>query len=878
MRPQRGQAGLWWGCAVGVALLAVLAHWMSPGSPAAVGGAMVVLVIAALRLVGSEADPLLLAVAGSLSLLGLLAVQRLSPRLGSLQTIWLGLGLVMFLATVALVQRPQTLARYKYVCAAGGLLLLLATLIWGVEVGGAKLWMRWHGLSFQSTEAAKLLLTIFFAAYLAQRGGPTQLDLGRGPRPKRLGERLAGAGPLVAVALFGLILFVLQKDLGTTAILYATFVLLWYSNTARTTTALAGMIIFALTLYGAGHSLPHVARRLQGWAAPWTHIDTSGHQVALSLFSIANGGLLGTGLGAGMPDTVPAAPTDFVFDVFAEELGLVGALAVIMLLGLLLFRALTHCLRQTGDFPRLLGVGLIAQLGIQASVILAGTLRLAPITGVTLPFVSYGGTSLVTCYLALGLLTGLSREDVEVGPALNPFHRKSILRIGQGFALVILVLATATTYWSAWAGPLLAQHPRNPRVRALAQARGEIVDGNGRVLASSILVGGKYRREYPGGAAFAHLVGYSSEHYGQAGLERALNGPLTGVAGYRLGWNGLQARSYARPARVELTLDSSLQHAAYALLRGQRGAAVVLQVPTGDILAAAGAPSFDPNTLEEDWPWLSKHQDAALLDRSLAGLYAPGSAFKVFTLAALLDSGRGALDQEFTCQGKEKMEGTTVVCHRESGHGRIDVRRGFIWSCNIVFAHLALELGWDKFAEYWQGVGFGNEPVAVPASVASRLPAASERTRAMLAECGFGQGKLLVTPMHMALLAATMASGGVVPFPHAVRSIGGEAWLSKRPPERAFSQGTAATVRDLMVRVVEEGTGKAARVRGLKIAGKTGTAQTSEGEPHSWFIAFAPAEAPRVAVAVIVEHGGAGGGEAAHIATRLLVDALQITP
>ncbi len=873
------RAGLWWGCIAGVAALSFLGHCMLPGSPAGAGGAMVVAVLVALRLLGGEADPLLLAIAGTLSVLGLLAVYRLSPRLAQLQTVWLALGATMFVATVGVVRRPQELARYKYLTAAFGLLLLLATLIWGVQVGGAKLWIRWRGLSFQSTEAAKLLLTIFFAAYLAVRGGPAQLDLGRTARPRALKDRLTGVGPLLVVAIFGLLLFVLQRDLGTTAILYATFVLLWYATSARTTAALAGMVIFALALYGAGHSLPHVARRLQGWADPWGHIDTSGHQVALSLFSVGAGGLLGQGLGNGMPGSVPAAPTDFVFDVFAEELGLAGALAVILLLGLLLFRALSHCLRLPSDFLRLLGVGLTAQLGIQAAVILAGNLRLAPITGVTLPFVSYGGTSLVTCYIALGLLACLSREAVPTaGPVLNPYHRKSIARISQGFALVLLVLATATTYWSAWAAPSLAQHPRNPRLRAVGQVRGEIVDRNGATLARSVLVAGKYQRKYPGGPAFAHLTGYASEHYGQAGLERALHGPLTGLAGYRLGWNGLQVITYAHPARVQLTLDASLQRSAYALLRGKAGAAIVLDVRSGEVLAAASSPSFDPERVEQDWPRLSAHPQAALLDRALAGLYPPGSAFKVFTLAALLDSARGGLEQQFLCKGKERLEGTTAVCYRPAGHGRIDLREGFIWSCNIVFAHLALQLGWDEFVEYWQRMGFPREPVTRPAAASSRLPPENERSPAMLAECGFGQGKLLVTPMHMALLAATIANGGIVPQPHTLRSLGGRPWRPARPPVRALSPATAGVLRDLMVRVVEQGTGKNARIPGLKLAAKTGTAQTSEGEPHSWFIAFAPADCPRLALAVIVEHGGAGSGVAARLAKQLLLKALASTP
>jgi len=280
--------------------------------------------------------------------------------------------------------------------------------------------------------------------------------------------------------------------------------------------------------------------------------------------------------------------------------------------------------------------------------------------------------------------------------------------------------------------------------------------------------------------------------------------------------------------------------------------------------------------LEEDWPRLSTHRKALLLDRALAGLYPPGSAFKVFTLAALLDSGRGGLNEQFECRGKEKVDGTTAVCYRKGGHGRIDVEQGFIWSCNIVFAHLALELGWDAFADYWHRVGFDSAGVAFPAAVSSRIPSGDDRTAAMLAECGFGQGKLLVTPLHMALLAATIANGGVVPAAHTVGSIDGEQARSGGGGARAFSAATAKTLRGLMVRVVEQGTGKAARISGVEVAGKTGTAETAEGEPHSWFIAFAPADAPRVAVAVILEHGGAGGGEAAGIARQLLRAALEV--
>jgi len=860
--------------------------------------AVPILVVALLLRPGMDASLFLAALA--LSGLGLLANHRLRPDLAALQTSWAIMGMLLFLLLLILLRDVTVLSRYKYIWATAGLLLLVSTFAFGVERGGSKLWLAIGPYTIQPSEFAKVLLALFFAAYLTPLGAAIGPSLSRGGP----GAYKTILGPMALVWCGVLVLFLLVRDLGTPVILFAAFVAVWYAATARRGLALFAAAAFSGGLYWASHLFPYVMNRFVGWVDPWDTINTAGHHVAMSLFSVAEGGILGQGLGLGQPNLVPAANTDFIFDVFAEELGLVGGAAIIILSAYLAFLYFRTALRTSDTFARLLAVGLGAEVSIQAIVILGGNLRALPITGVTLPFVSRGGSSLISSFLALGLVTAISRLptrgstllttlSLSKGRSISPLASggssawerqqlpldRAVAIISREILLCFLGLALLHFYWGAVAAPRLAMHPSNPHARArnVWAEKGRILDRSGTVLVESRRTPEGYLRAYPQGEEeFVHIAGYDSHIYGQTGIEKAFLMQLLGAPRYlHVGWNGVEAGF--SPADVQLTVDARLQRLSQQLLGERLGAVVLLDPKTGEILALASSPSFSPSGLEEQWDKLVKNPDKPFINRAVAGLYPPGSTFKVFTLSSALTYGVVSDSDRFTCQGEETVAGGPVPCHKKGGHGEISLRTAFTQSCNIAFAKMGLRLGAERFEKMAEQF-FLDRRFALPlATSRPRVPKGNDMTPSMLAECSFGQGALQITPLHMTMIAAAVANGGVMAKPHLVKKVMGPNGSETFAPEvlsRPLSRETAQKVTDLMVAAVEEGTGRRARISGVKVAGKTGSAENPPHKPHSWFVGFAPADSPQFAFGVIVENGGTGGSAATPIARQLLLAAL----
>jgi len=447
------------------------------------------------------------------------------------------------------------------------------------------------------------------------------------------------------------------------------------------------------------------------------------------------------------------------------------------------------------------------------------------------------------------------------------------------FIVLFAVLALRQIWLQVVVGPKLSANQYNPRHTAIAVGRGSILASDGTPLA--ITRGAK--RTYPQGALVAQAVGYASARYGTSGLEDAYDrvltahtdavDPLSQLAQILAGKRGAP-----RGADVVTTLDLTVQNALVAgLSRHARAAGIVLDPRTGAVLALASVPSYDPNTLDRLWPALVKDPASPLLDRSTGGLYPPGSTFKIVTAADALDAGVVTPQSTFSDTGGFTIGNFTVHNDEEEVTGTQDLAGAFALSSNVDFAQIALKIGvdtWFQYAEKW-GLGLP-EDFDVPVT-RDRLPAKKDVYAGILAQLGFGQASLLVTPMRMALIDATIAHDGTTPRPYLVRRIAGsETGIATRPETLAqpISADTAHAVRDLMVGVVKRGTGTAARLPDVTVAGKTGTATNPHGRSHAWFVAFAPAEAPRVAVAIVVENVGYGGTYAAPIAREVLRVAL----
>ena len=568
-----------------------------------------------------ERDPYLLPVVALLSGWGCLSIWRLSPFFGLRQSLWLIVAFALLAAGLRLPPGLDFLRRYKYIWLTSGLLLTALTLLFGTNPAGSghpRLWLGCCGIYLQPSEPLKLLLIVYLAAYFAQSARSISASDSRSENPL-----LPYLAPTLIMTGLALLLLVFQRDLGTASIFMFLYASMVYIATGKKRIALISGI--GLILAGvAGYRLFDVVRlRVDAWINPWLDPSGRSYQIVQSLLAIANGGVLGRGPGLGSPGLVPIPHSDFIFAAMVEESGLVGALGLIGLIALIAARGMLASLYATSDFRRYLAAGLTAYLASQSILIMGGNLRLLPLTGVTLPFVSYGGSSLVTSFLSLLLLLHISDRS-QVAPASLPATRPYLNLSALLFA-GLAASALITGWWSVYRGPDLLTRTDNAR-RSIADRyvlRGAILDRGNTPLALSEGKPGAYARRYTH-PPFGGLVGYNDPVYGQSGLEASLDDYLRGERGYpglTLWWNHLLYGQPPPGLDVRTSLDLDLQGIADRELSGHKGALVLLNAQSGEILAMSSQPSFDANLLEEQWGELVKDPDAPLLNRAALGLY-----------------------------------------------------------------------------------------------------------------------------------------------------------------------------------------------------------------------------------------------------------------
>ncbi len=364
----------------------------------------------AFDLLGFQGDQVLLPLVSSLSGLSLLVLRYLEPAQEEMQFLWIALGLGVMLVTVFGIRDVALLQRYKYTAAALGLLLLVITAIFGREINGARLWLGVGPFQFQPSELMKVLLVIFLAAYLDERreilarASYRWETLKLSPWPY--------LAPLILLWGLSLLLLLWQKDLGATVLMLGIALAMIYAATGRKTFVFAGVLLLLFNVVVTYKLFGYVHQRVDVWLHPWELAEGPSYQVVQALYAIAAGGATGTGLGRGHPGFIPFASTDFIFAATAEQLGFAGMLALLAMYLLIVLRGLQIGLSQPTSFGQLLGVGCSVVLALQCLVIIAGNMSLIPLTGITLPFVSYGGSSLIVNFILLGLLLRLSTRHV----------------------------------------------------------------------------------------------------------------------------------------------------------------------------------------------------------------------------------------------------------------------------------------------------------------------------------------------------------------------------------------------------------------------------------------------------------------------------------
>ncbi|KNF09515.1 penicillin-binding protein A [Gottschalkia purinilytica] len=412
--------------------------------------------------------------------------------------------------------------------------------------------------------------------------------------------------------------------------------------------------------------------------------------------------------------------------------------------------------------------------------------------------------------------------------------------------------------------------------------RGKITDRDGKILAYSEKEGEtKQSRNYNYGSLYGHIIGYSYKEYGRSGLESKYNKELLNLKDS----NPIEELKNILASNKEkygndlvLTIKHELQKEAYDSLHGKKGSIVLMNPKTGEVYAMASNPTFNPSTMKQNWESIVESQDSPLLNRATMGLYAPGSIFKVITATGALEN--TDIKNKYNCEGSINLGGFVLNDYQKKGHGKLTIEQALTKSCNTSFAQIGLQLGQDRLKEVAEKYML-NKEIPFDLQVSKSTFSTKSMDKAELGLTSIGQGKTLVTPLNMAMVASAIANEGQMVKPILVKEVQSkDGEVIKENFTEVLSEVTSNTVaeeiKDMMVNVVKEGTGKSAKIRNVEVAGKTGTAENQTGKSHAWFIGFAPADDPEVAVAVILENEGSTGGKsAAPIARNMIISALN---
>lgn len=874
------------------------------------------------RIFAPGADPAILPVVFTLSGIGITFVTRLQPDASLGQVIFLFLGVALMVGTLAVVKNLEVIKRYKYVLGIAGIILLVLPMFIGTEIYGSKLWIKIGGFQFQPGEFAKVLIVLFLAGYLAENrellsiSNRTVLGI-KFPRLRLL-------YPLFIVWGVCLLVVAFERDLGSALLFYTIFLIMLYVATGRVSYVIIGLALLAIGAFGMYQIMSHVQVRVAIWLDPFSDAQNLGYQIVQSLFSLADGGLAGVGIGKGMADIIPVVASDMIFAAIGEEMGLLGGSAVLLLFMLFAVRGLTTAARAKSDLAAFSAAGLTAAISFQAFTIVGGVTKLIPLTGVTLPFMSQGGSSLLASFVIVALLlragdeaTGRSTEIANTStdlatagyrttvrgshmrrPALDTPESGLLGRVALAnrltrtvflFTALFAVLIGNITYIQVIKASEYQDMPSNNHTinKARFIKRGSIITADGLTLAESIQqADGTYARSYPNGNLAAHVVGYYSQQYGTMGIENTQNDTLTGSKDYSSWQNALNSLAgISEPGNsVQLTIDSRIQRAAEQALAGRVGAIVALDPRSGAVLAWASAPTFDNTNIQAaiEAANASGGADTSMYDRATLALYTPGSTFKVLTLASALENGLATLDTTYDSPGRMEIGGADVVSIGERGHGKISLAKAFALSSNTVFGQVADGLGAEKLVATARAFGYGQQLGLDFTTAASVMPNPEEMTEWELAWAGagqpVGQGHTpgpQATVMQNALMAATIANNGIAMNPYVVSQIlapDGTVLKTTRGHSlgQAVGSGTAEQVKQAMLDVVQNGTGSAAAIAGVKVAGKTGTAETNNANANSTFVGFAPYDTPTVAIAVVIEQNAKGEESAAAVGGQVL--------
>lgn len=826
-------------------------------------------------------DPYLLPIFAFLSGWGLLLQARLAPNFLGRQTLWFFFGIALVLVVAILPRSLRPLQKYRYLLLTGGLLLLGITLAFGVNPSGsgAALWLPipfpFRGsIYFQPSELLKLLFIIFLASYFTEQE-PLYVYHKRTAGQRRRGSvalsfrhQLPFLGPLLLMWGFTILLLIWQQDLGAAVLFFLVFIALLYLATGSLLYVSIGLLLLALAAMGLFFIFDTVAtNRILSWINPWPDSSTIGYQIVQSLYAQAAGGVLGAGIGQGFPDYIPVVHSDFVLAAIAEEWGVLGSLAIVASFSLLAQRGLRIAImavqgRQPNHFHAYIAAGITVMFGIQAILIMGGVTKLLPLTGITVPFVSYGGSSLVVSSAMIGLLLFLSAagsnrsapDDIKLqSPSEEQFARR-IIGLARVLLLAMMIVAAALVYWSVIRSDVLLARQDNPRLVEAERRiqRGRILDRRGQVLAESTELGGILTRIYPVPES-GHAVGYYSIRYGSAGIEQALDTALRGVD--KSYWAQAVRQFMHLPLignDIHSTLDGELQTFASTQMSGRTGALVLLEITDdnhANVLAMVSQPGFDPNELESQFDVLSAGDPGSLFNRATQGLYQPGLILQPLILAGSIDDGLLSLSDSVS----DPHLPVTLNGFIQRCHTRLDENtdQGYSWSemiqmgCPAPLYALGETLGPDRLRTILERFGLNQAPEFVlPVSADAGTNPIDNPSMAAI-----GQEALTVSPLQIALAYSILANDGRRPSPQLVESItdiNGARLPDVTDSETADSKVVLSAAAAAAIR---EALPASDSISGTTISVLSGP----DGSRNTWFAGMNNSGPARYVVAIVLE-------------------------
>lgn len=765
-----------------------------------------------------------------------------------------------------IMKKLKGLPNVPYIYAIIGIVSLALVNLTGVLFHGSKLSISIFGISFMPSEFVKLLFVFYVAGALYADSSFKNIVIT---------SVLAAVHVLILAA---------SNDLGAALLFFLIFLLLVFAATRNYIYLAIGLISASGIAIAAYKIFRHVRVRVAAFVDPFSVIDNEGYQITQSLFAISSGSWFGRGLYNGTPDSIPYVETDFIFSAICQEFGIIFSICLVLICLSLFLMYINIALSFKDRFYKLTALGLGSVFILQVFLTIGGGTRFIPLTGVTLPLVSHGGSSVMATVLSISVIQGMYVTKDKEEKKISPVADKKVNNVLLGYTyFIIAVFFALCVYLSVYAATHkeeLLNNTYNPiqEITINQTLRGPIYSRDYVVLAETqVNKENEEKRFYPFYNIFSHVIGYSTN--GRMGIEGQANYYLINsnqplmermtadISGEKYKGDG-----------VVTTLDVDLQKTAYTAIGSYSGAVVVSNPKTGEILALVSKPDFDPNEIDEIWEGLLEdNTSSVLLNRATQGLYPPGSTFKTVTLLEYIrENPQTYNNYRFTCTGELDLKEGSIECYNHTVHGNVSLEDSFAKSCNSSFGNIGLTLDRNKFQSTLNDLMFNAElPLSMNYSQSVSF-AKEDYDDITMVRTAFGQGETLMTPIHMNMITAAVANKGVVMKPYLISGVVNSNMnvvksFDAAEYKKVMSEEEADIIAEMMRSVVTYGTAKRMNRKEYTIAGKTGSAEFSDSSTstHSWFTGYAPYDDPEICVTIILEDAGAGNLYATPMALKI---------